>query len=112
MLLDGENVSFYSHSLRILATWGENGSRTARDMQAMFKLQEPSQVIQCREEDLSVLKTAIPKAEAKYKSQYGEAAPQVTIDQKHFLAKSAKTQEEEDDPDAATWYVLHYCHGT
>lgn len=78
----------------------------------MFKLQEPSQVIQCREEDLSVLKTAIPKAEAKYKSQYGEAAPQVTIDQKHFLAKSAKTQEEEDDPDAATWYVLNCCHVT
>lgn len=70
--------------------------------QAMKKLQEPSQVIQCREADLAVLKSAIPKAEAKFKEQYNEPAPQLTIDQKHFLAKAAKTQAEEDDPDAAT----------
>lgn len=72
----------------------------------MFKLQDASQVVQCREVDLAVIKSAIPKAEAKYKEQFGEAAPQLTIDQKHFLAKAAKTQEEEDDPDAATWYVF------
>ena len=71
----------------------------------MHKLQEPSQVIQVREADLSVIKTAIPKAEAMYKAQYGTAAPQLTMDQKHFLSPAAKTQEEEDDPDAATWYV-------
>jgi hypothetical protein len=72
----------------------------------MFKLQEKSQVIQCREADLQVLRAAIPKAEAKYLSVYGVAAPQLTVDQIHFLAKAAQTQEEEDDPDAATWYEL------
>lgn len=72
----------------------------------MYKLQEPSQVIQCREADLSVIKVAIPKAEARYKAQYDEAAPQLTIDQKHFLAKAAQTQAEEDDKDAATWCAL------
>jgi hypothetical protein len=72
----------------------------------MYKLQEKSQVIQIREADLSVLKAAIPMAEAKYKSAYGVAPPQLTVDQLHFLAKAARSQEEEDDPDAATWYVF------
>jgi hypothetical protein len=74
----------------------------------MYKLQEPSQIVQCREEDLKVVEGAIAKVQAKYKSAYGSEAPQLTIDRKHFLPKAASSQEEEDDPDAPTWSALRH----
>lgn len=71
----------------------------------MYKLQEPSQIVQCREVDLKVIESCVPKAQEKYKAVYGSEAPQLTIDRKHFLPSAAETQEEEDDPDAPTWYA-------
>jgi hypothetical protein len=70
----------------------------------MAKLQEPSQVVQCREEDLEVVEAVLPKAQAKYKSLYNAESPQLTMDRSHFLPRGAKTQEEEADPDHPSWY--------
>jgi V-type H+-transporting ATPase subunit E len=72
-------------------------------MQAMAKLQEPSQVVQCREEDLRAVEGILPKAQAHYKSVYNSDAPQLTVDRQHFLPRGAQTQEEEDDPDHPSW---------
>jgi hypothetical protein len=72
-------------------------------MQAMAKLQEPSQVVQCREADVKVVEAALPKAQAKYKAKYNKEAPQLSLDRKHFLAKGAASAEQEDDPDHRTW---------
>lgn len=69
----------------------------------MYKLQEPSQIVQCREADIKVIETCVPKAQEKYKSVYSTDAPQLTIDRKHFLPAAAASQEQEDDPDAPTW---------
>lgn len=73
-------------------------------VQAMAKLQEPSQVVQCREEDVKVVEGAMPKAQALFKTKFGKEAPQLTLDRTHFLAKGAATAEQEDDPDHPTWY--------
>lgn len=71
-------------------------------VQAMYKLQEPSQIVQCREADVKVIEACVPKAQEKYKNVYGTDAPQLTIDRKHFLPAAAESQEQEDDPDAPT----------
>eukprot|EP01025_Chloroclados_australasicus_P055009 TRINITY_DN6586_c0_g2_i2.p1 TRINITY_DN6586_c0_g2~~TRINITY_DN6586_c0_g2_i2.p1 ORF type:complete len:254 (+),score=37.83 TRINITY_DN6586_c0_g2_i2:221-982(+) len=70
--------------------------------QAMYKLQEDSQIVQCRQEDLKTVENAITKAQAAYKKKYNAEAPQLTLDRKHFLAPGAKNQSEEDDPDCDT----------
>lgn len=73
--------------------------------QAMRKLQEPSQIVQCRQADVSVVESAMPKAQQRYKATYKQDAPQLTLDRKHFLPKAAASQEEDDDPDHPTWYA-------
>lgn len=78
-------------------------SRQRPALQAMAKLQEPSQVVQCREEDVKTVDAALSKAQSKYKSKYGTEAPQLTLDRTHFLAKGAGTQAQEDDPDHESW---------
>jgi ATP synthase (E/31 kDa) subunit len=69
----------------------------------MHKLQDPSQIVQCRQADLAVVEATIPKAQQRFKSTYGVDAPQLTLDRKHFLPKAATTQDQDDDPDHATW---------
>lgn len=78
----------------------------------MVKLQEPSQVVQCREEDVKAVEAALPKAQKKFQSAQGGEAPELTLDRKHFLPQGAKSNEAEDDPDNATWCMFllrDYC---
>ena len=69
----------------------------------MVKLQEPAQVVQCREEDLKAVEAAMPKAQQQFKKRTGNEAPELTLDRKHFLPKGAATAEQEDDPDHQSW---------
>jgi ATP synthase (E/31 kDa) subunit len=77
-------------------------------LQAMRKLQEPSQIVQCRQSDISVVEATMPKAQQRYKQTYSEDAPQLTLDRKHFLPKAAATQAEDEDPDHPTWCAILY----
>lgn len=58
--------------------------------QGMKKLAEGSQIVQCREEDVSIVERQLPAAQSKYKQVYKEEPPQLSLDRKHFLPAGAK----------------------
>lgn len=70
--------------------------------QAMKKMADPSMIVQCRKEDLTVVEKQLSAAQARFKQTYGTDAPQLTLDRQHFLPPGAKSKEEEDDPDYQT----------
>lgn len=71
----------------------------------MYKMEDASQIVQCRKQDLTIVEKQLSAAQAAFKEQYGKEAPQLTLDRKHFLAPGGETQEQEDDPDYPTWCV-------
>jgi hypothetical protein len=72
-------------------------------VQAMKKMEDSSQIVQCRKQDATIVEKQLSAAQAKFKKLYGVDAPQLTLDREHFLAPGGETQEQEDDPDYPTW---------
>jgi V-type H+-transporting ATPase subunit E len=56
----------------------------------MYKLQEPTVVLRCREEDVSVVQSQAEPARKTFKATYGVEAPTITVDKKTFLSPGPK----------------------
>jgi len=55
-------------------------------VQGMHKLQEPTVVVRCRKEDLSIVEGQVDSARKTFKSTFNIEAPTITVDKKTFLA--------------------------
>lgn len=49
------------------------------------KLEEKKVILKCRKVDLPVVKNIVAKAREQYASAYGDAAPEVKVDEENFL---------------------------
>ncbi|NBV89519.1 MAG: hypothetical protein EBR88_08430, partial [Betaproteobacteria bacterium] len=57
-----------------------------------MRLDEPSVLLRCREADLTLVRSAIPRAAADFSVKTGKAQPTVDLDSRRFL------------PAAPQWY--------
>ena len=59
-------------------------------VQGMYKLQEPTVVLTCREEDISIVEKQIEPAKKLYADTYQTPSPTITLNKKNYLAAGPK----------------------
>ena len=64
----------------------------------MYKLQEPTVVLTCREEDISIVEKQIEPAKKLYADTYSTPSPTVTLNKKDYLPAGPKPGS-----DAVSW---------
>lgn len=83
-----------SHAETMLADAAKksNYGETVKELivQGMHKLQEPTVVLTCREEDVSLVEKQLEPAKKLYVDTYKTASPTITLNKKSFLAPGPK----------------------
>lgn len=73
----------------------------------MHKLQEPTVVVRCRKEDLSIVEGQVDSARKTFKSTFNIEAPTITVDKKTFLAPGPVP-----GVDGVYWYAFYQQSGS
>eukprot|EP01024_Parvocaulis_polyphysoides_P059243 TRINITY_DN63_c1_g1_i2.p2 TRINITY_DN63_c1_g1~~TRINITY_DN63_c1_g1_i2.p2 ORF type:complete len:228 (-),score=43.74 TRINITY_DN63_c1_g1_i2:210-893(-) len=66
--------------------------------QAMYRLGDSKQLVKCRQADVSMVQGCLAQAQAKFKQNFGTAAPELTVDNSSYLPAAPTDLDDEETP--------------